>query len=202
MADQTTESVGAEYELGRTHIKLPDKTVKLEMPDELLVPNESQFMRGSWVSYSNRCALRSDEWGRLSHLAASSYDTKMKESDRYDLAHACGTQGCLVGWAALAFGETFIRAEGIERLETAAFLNKMIEIYGHEPADSTREGTNQFQFVWEVACGASSLFEREDSNAWTMVREIWIQAGDFFGYDTSSLLECEGIDCKDGICCG
>ena len=133
--------------------------------------------------------------GRAGDYSDKSLSKGEVETLRYD----CGTRACLVGWAALAMGEGSCIPEDLRNPATAKFLNRIIEIAGGEPV-KRRSHSSQRDFICATAYRASALFEgnREDDSldrvvydtlSGTEARNLWMEAGESFGYDTENLVD-------------
>ena len=165
--------------------------MKRKWPRYLLVPDVKQFDHGMWVTHDSEAKKREDI-SELYHAASMADDgEEISLDDVRKLRYSCGTQGCLVGWAALAFGEPGAHPNVLKNPATADFLNKLVELSGRTPVSRSNFDVES-DYIHESAFHASSVFEGDE---WGEVglsakeaRRLWLKAGDHFGYDTQNLL--------------
>lgn len=174
------------------------KSRRARWPKYLIIPDVEGFNHGSWVK-----TVDEDNEGlqMIAGMAADNFNypnrsltTEEVETLRYD----CGTRACLVGWTALAMGEGSCIPEDLRNPATAKFLNKIIELAGGEPVK--RRNHSLIDFICTTAYRASHLFEgtRDDDSlegagsgslSSAEARDLWMEAGESFGYDTGNLVE-------------
>jgi len=188
---------------------MTEKRRRAYWPRHLIIPSVEQFRHGNWVSHSCEGDEDEEEMRRcleLNHAASRAGDgEEVAKKDIADLRYSCGTQCCLVGWAALAMGEPGCTPELLSNPATARFLNKFIEFAGEDPTDPQRYPM-QKQFIIRTACRASDLFEGDGRNygdgrgddgipAWRIrltpeeAHRLWKKTADHFGYDTKNLVD-------------
>lgn len=163
-----------------------------KLPRHLLVPDVEQFDHGMWVTHDSK-AKKVEDISELDHVASmADSGEEISLDDVRKLRYSCGTQGCLVGWAALAFGEPGVFPGVLQNPATADFLNKMVELSGIEPVSRSNFDVES-DYIYESAFHASSVFEGDGFGKVGLsaeeARRLWMKAGDHFGYDTQNLLE-------------
>jgi hypothetical protein len=119
------------------------KSLVTRWPNSLIIPSEEDFMHDSWMNQAIT--------GNLDYRS------------RKKVINSCGTQCCLVGWSALAFGEKGVLPDDIKNGATIKFLLKFCEFAGHQfdektfdqflPMDKTEN------IVLKIAEHASDVFE-------------------------------------------
>lgn len=149
-------------------------------PKELIMPTASDFHHGSWVHNPNReFVLVLSELNNTEAVAREEFD---------ELVQDCGTRCCLVGWACVAFGEDGVTPDAVANPATAAFLNKFIELAGHEVVDKEEDcDGDKIYFVKQVADAASEVFEGcgltgSEKLSAKRAEELWVQTAAHFGY--------------------
>lgn len=127
--------------------------MKKRMPDTLIIPRARDFVH--------------DWYGPLT------LSDPAPESVRYD----CGTQACVRGWLALAFGVSLDRVNDspLARL----FAERMLDRAGSEPG---RDPVFQVECMFE---GWGDYAEAGPMSRGTMAT-LWRKAAESFGYDTKT----------------
>jgi len=185
---------------------------KSKWPKFLAIPDEEQFEHGDWVDPDPHFldGTFSSIKGSLLEIADRAKDeyASISKGEAEKLAYQCDTQCCLVGWAALAFGERGCTPDHIKNPATAEFLNKFVELAGFQTLDELRSGGERYRYgisrLSAIAWRASDVFERrshpkdehlddeylrEASISPQRAREVWIETAEFFGYDTDNLID-------------
>jgi hypothetical protein len=185
------------------------KRLRAKWPKHLVIPSEKQFQHGKWIRHE--CEIDAPERCQELHDAAidADYGSDIDEHDVEDLRYSCNTQCCLVGWTALAMGESACTPDSLRNPATADFLNKFMEFAGYEPTDPKNYRGDKLRFIERTAERASDVFEgdgtgrpedfemypKEDGIPLNKpltprrARNLWKKTAEFFGYDTKNLVD-------------
>ena len=150
--------------------------VKEEWPEYMIIPSPEEFSHGSWIDPIKGL-------GGKGVRSASVCGTLNKLPQYDDIRYECRTRCCLVGFAALAFGEPGCDPDNINNMATVKFLNKIIELHTGSGFDITdiRAPTRQHRVLGAASdvfeCGEDGPMEPEEAH------EHWVEAARYFGYD-------------------
>lgn len=158
--------------------------LKGNWPEHLIVPSEDQFSHeGRWVTtHSEKEKDAVVSFHLQDAVRQANVGGRLDDEDREVLKYHCGTSCCLVGWAALAFGEKGCSPSFIQNPATVQFLNKFMELAGRTKG---REGVTGISAGWRASNFYEGKFDEEAMSP-RRARSLWKKTGDFFNYDTAT----------------